>query len=87
MILPLHIAIAVASLLLAGYGLLFPSRAKLIVNYVMIGLTLGTGTALIITSPEHMTTGCVAGCIYSVIMVAGAVVLRRRVLHAEAARA
>lgn len=86
MILLLHIAIAVASLLLAAYSLFSPSRAKLFLNYGMIAATLGTGGYLIVMSPAHMTQGCAVGLFYTLIMIAASVALRRKIAQAEGAR-
>ena len=64
MILPIHIIIAVSSLFYTGYIFFFPSKSKLQVAYVWVGLTLFTGFYLVLSKPAHLTQTCVTGLVY-----------------------
>lgn len=64
MILTAHIVIAIASLILAVYALFAPTRRKLTVSYVLIALTVISGTYMIVVAPAHMMQACVSGLVY-----------------------
>lgn len=81
MILLLHIAIAIASLIAAAYGFFYPSKTKLTINIFMIAATLISGTVLILSAPAHMTEGCMAGLFYTLVMVAATVASRRKLMR------
>jgi hypothetical protein len=71
MILPLHILIALASVVFTSYVFFVPSKLKLQISYALVGLTLASGTVLVVTSPAHMLQACVSGIVYvSVVSVA-----------------
>lgn len=82
MILALHIVIAVFSLVFAAYGFFSPSKTKLTINYILIALTLTTGSYLVVLAPAHMTEGCMIGLFYTLVMVVATVAARRK-LQAE----
>lgn len=84
MILALHIVIAVFSLVFAAYGFFAPSKTKLSVNYVLLVLTLVSGSYLVVSAPAHMTEGCMMGLFYTLIMI-GASIATKRKLQAERA--
>ncbi|MDO8335969.1 MAG: hypothetical protein Q7T74_04300 [Candidatus Saccharibacteria bacterium] len=65
MILLTHIVIALASVIYASYTLYVPSKAKLDVSYVLILLTLLSGSYLTVTTPSHMLQACASGLVYS----------------------
>jgi hypothetical protein len=64
MILLAHIIIAFTSLLVAGYAWFAPSRHTMRLSYVMVALTLISGTYLVWTAPAHLAQACTSGLIY-----------------------
>lgn len=64
MILLLHIAIAIASVVYTGYVYASPSRNKLRASYALVALTVASGTWLIIANPAHMVQSCLSGLLY-----------------------
>lgn len=78
MILLLHIGIAILSMLVAGIAFLAPSRTKIQVSYILMALTLGTGTYLVVMAPAHMVQACTIGVGYLAITATATVFARRK---------
>ncbi|HXH27343.1 MAG TPA: hypothetical protein VNG90_05600 [Candidatus Acidoferrum sp.] len=64
MILILHIIIAISSIGYASYTLLRPSLRKFLVNYGLLGLTLGSGTYLTFSLHASLLRVCMTGLVY-----------------------
>lgn len=64
MVLSLHIIIALLSILFSSYMLFRPTKHGLRLSYILITLTLASGTTLVATAPAHMPQACVSGIIY-----------------------
>jgi hypothetical protein len=64
MVLLLHIAIALLSIIYTAYVYFAPSRAKLRGSYALVALTVASGTWLIIANPTHMVQSCITGLLY-----------------------
>ena len=64
MILLAHIAIAVSSLLFAGFVSFAPSVGRLRASYVLIGLTLTSGIYLVASTHAALLTACTSGLLY-----------------------
>ncbi len=80
MILAAHILIALTSLILALYTLFVPTHRKLLISYILIALTVVSGTYMIIASPSRMAQACVSGLVYlSVVFVMIALARRKLV--------
>ena len=81
--LALHVVIALASLVAAGYVLARPSQNILHLNYSLIASTIMSGVALVFFgySAIHI---CVAGIIYSTIAVAMATLAQKRLASSGA---
>jgi len=77
-VLIIHIVIAVSSLAAAGLAWLKPSRAKLRTSYVLVALTVATGTYLAVALPGHLTQTCVTGLTYLAIAFTGIAAAQRR---------
>ncbi len=69
MILLLHIITALTSLALTSYTLIRPSKLKLNVSYGLVSLTLASGTYLVIATHSNLTPSCLAGLIYTSIVL------------------
>lgn len=78
MMLILHIAIALSSVLYTGLLYMRPTALKFKVSYALVGLTVGTGTWLTVANPSHLMQSCAAGLIYLAIVFAGMAVSRRK---------
>lgn len=78
MILPFHILIALASVGYTTFLYLKPTKGKLFTSYTLVGLTLTSGTYLVITNPAHLASACVTGLIYTGFTLAGIVSARRK---------
>lgn len=64
MIVLVHVLIALSSLVYSGYLLVNPLRGRFAVAYGLIGLTLISGTYLVISTHTPLTGACVAGLSY-----------------------
>lgn len=78
MILIFHIFIALFSVFYTGFVYLFPSKKKLNVSYVMVALTIASGTYLVLVNMSHMVSACITGLIYLGIVGAGLISARRK---------
>lgn len=68
MILPLHIAVALASVIYTAYLYYSPTQPKFRVTYVLVGLTVASGTILVLSNPAHMVQACISGLVYLAII-------------------
>lgn len=64
MIILLHVAFALSSLVFTTYLYYSPSRAKLRASYALVAGTLLSGTYLIATTPTHILSTCESGLFY-----------------------
>jgi hypothetical protein len=64
MILPLHILIAVASIIFTAYVYLSPSKRKLSASYALVALTIATGTVLVFQNQAYMLQACMSGLFF-----------------------
>lgn len=78
----LHILIALSSLATTTSLAIWPSARKMKLSMVLIGLTLATGTYLVISLHTSMLRACATGLIYLAIALTGVVVGQRRLAHA-----
>lgn len=78
MILILHIVIALSSLLYTTYAFFLPSARKLQVSYGLVGLTLASGTFLVIRNPAHLLQSCTTGFLYLAIVTVGIITARHK---------
>lgn len=63
---------------LATYALFVPSAARLYANYALIGLTVGSGTYLVVSKPAHMLETCTMGLLYLGFTLVATFVTRRK---------
>lgn len=82
MILPLHIAIALTSVVYTALVYFAPSEGKLKVSYTLVVLTVASGTWLVVANPAHMVQSCISGLVYLGVMFFG-IALARHKLAAE----
>jgi len=84
MILPIHIIIALASVIFTSYVFLSPTQKKLRATYGLIGLTLASGIALVVTSPAHIIQACVSGLVYVCLVTIATVAARLKLARMSA---
>lgn len=77
MILVPHIVIALISIVVSAYLMFRPQQSLLKVSYVLIGLTLATGTVLILNGANILHT-CLSGLVYCLVVAGATEVARRR---------
>lgn len=82
MILLLHIAIALSSLVVTALAYVSPKQPLLYTSYALVALTISSGTFIAISSPAHMVQACVSGLIYTAVVLAGIVAVRRKLATA-----
>lgn len=78
----LHIAVALTSLLQTSYMLVAPSKWGLRVSYALMGLTLSSGTYLIVSTGTHMLEACLMGVLYTGFVAFGIVRTQRALAKA-----
>lgn len=83
MLLLTHVVIALASVVLTGLAYIQPSQAKLHSSYALVGLTLASGTALVITTHSALLSSCMTGLFYLGIVLSGIVAARRKLASEE----
>jgi hypothetical protein len=76
MALIIHIIIAVSSIAFTSLLFITPSAVKFRVNYLLIGLTLTTGTYLVVSTNTAMLKACMSGLIYIGIVTLGTLAAR-----------
>ncbi len=78
MLLLTHIAIALSSLLFTTFLYFKPSQSKIYASYTLIGLTLGTGTVLILMHPASLSKTWMSGLVYFAITVTGTILASQK---------
>ena len=78
MIVTLHIIIALASIIAAGYALVRPTQKSLINSYTLMALTLASGVYLVVNAPAHMIEACTMGVSYLAIVTTMTFVARAK---------
>ncbi|HSX44083.1 MAG TPA: hypothetical protein VLE69_02185 [Candidatus Saccharimonadales bacterium] len=78
MLLITHLFIAFSSLVFTTYLYFSPSKAKFNVAYGLVGGTIVSGTALVITTHSPLLSSCVTGLVYLGIATFGIVASQRK---------
>jgi hypothetical protein len=82
MMLILHICIAISSILQTSYMLIAPSKIGLRISYALMGLTLTSGTYLIVSTGTHLLEACLMGVLYTGFVAYGIVRTQRTLVKA-----
>ena len=83
MILLTHVILALASLGLTTYAFFHPTRLTLRMSYLLVALTVASGTYLILLSPAHMLQTCTTGLLYLSVVALGILAARGRLIQAQ----
>jgi hypothetical protein len=71
MALILHIICALSSIGLTAYAFLFPSESKIKISQILMAMTLGSGTYLVLSTKANMVSACVSGIAYTLFVSFG----------------
>ncbi len=85
MILPLHIIIALSSLVLTFINVLRPTKARLHVAHTLIASTVLSGSLLILSTEVSLTRACVSGLIYIALAASGTLYSTRKLAFVRVA--
>ena len=83
MILPIHITIALLSVIYTAFVYFSPSKGKLRVSYSLVALTVATGTWLVVANPAHMVQSCITGLVYLGVIFFGIALARNKLANTE----
>lgn len=82
MVILIHVIIALSSIGIASFVYFQPSIKRLIVSYLFILATVGSGTYLLLSSPSNILKSCLVGLLYltvvSIVTIATHVRIQRR---------
>ena len=78
MLVLMHVAIAFSSILFTSYAYFAPSKAKLYASYGLVGLTLASGTYLVVSTRSNLVSACETGLIYLGIVCSGLFMAQRK---------
>jgi hypothetical protein len=59
-----HVIVALSSIVLTTYAFVAPTKRKIYTSYAFVGLTLATGTDLVITTHTALLSACITGLFY-----------------------
>ncbi len=76
MILPLHIIIALGSIIFTAFVFIKPSKPKFKVSYSLVALTLASGTYLVLSTGAPLLQSCITGLIYLAAIFVGILATR-----------
>jgi hypothetical protein len=78
-----HIIIALSSIIFTTFMFVAPSRNKLYASYGLVGLTLATGTDLVISTHSRLVSACISGLLYLGLVSIGIVATHYRLATAK----
>lgn len=78
MILVLHIVIALSSIAYTTFTYFTPSKNKLRISWMLVALTIASGTWLVISAHSALLQSCTTGLVYLTIVSAGIIAAQRR---------
>lgn len=80
----LHVIIALISVIYTAYIYFSPTHTKLRVSYALAGLTLASGTYLVVQHQAYLLHACVSGLIYLGAVFFGIALARRKLAASTA---
>jgi hypothetical protein len=81
MVLILHIVFALSSIALTTLAFFLPSSLKIKVSSYLVGLTLASGTYIVIAGHLSIKSVCLSGLLYVGFTISGLVLASRRLAH------
>jgi uncharacterized membrane protein YgdD (TMEM256/DUF423 family) len=83
MILPLHIVIALLSIIISIVAFFKPSQRKIVTSYIFAGMTVVSGTLLIILLNVSILHTCITGLGYLAVTMGATLLARRKLLATQ----
>ncbi len=83
MIILLHVLTALASMVYTSYLFIAPSKSKFKVAYSLVGLTLLSGTYLVVSRHSPLLQACTTGLVYLGAVSLGIVAAHRKLSQLE----
>jgi hypothetical protein len=83
MVLILHIAVALLSMVASGLAYFKPSHKKLHTSYSLVAATLVSGTYLVISSHSPLLESCLTGLLYLGIVFSGIIAAHYKLASQE----
>lgn len=80
MLLPLHITIAIISIVISGRGLFRPSRRILYSGYALVAGTLLSGIVLVMTTSTNLAHVCISGLAFIFANSVALYITRRKIM-------
>ena len=78
MLLIIHIALGLASIVITVLAFLKPSKTKIQTSTVLGALTLASGIGLIFLDPANWTRICLSGGVYLILVAAGIIAANQK---------
>lgn len=78
MLLLAHVLIALSSLVFTSYLFFAPAKRNFYISYGLVGLTLFSGTILVLSTHSPILASCVTGLVYIGVVLIGIVGARHR---------
>ncbi len=78
MVLLLHIVSALSSLVFSSYAYFQPSERLLRLSYGLVGITLASGTFLVLSQSVNILSVCLSGLLYIVVVAVSLVLARQK---------
>lgn len=82
MLLLIHVVIAITSIVFTTYLFFAPSKSAFYVSYGLVGLTLGSGTYLVLSAHAPILSSCITGLAYIGIVLFGLAAARHKLANA-----
>lgn len=79
----IHIIIALSSIVCTTYAFFSPPKTKLRTSYTLAGLTVASGTYLVVSQPTHIVQTCIEGLAYIAVVTTGLMAAHYRLARAE----
>lgn len=83
MLLVSHIAIALLSIAYTAFTFFIPSQTKIRISSWLVGLTLASGTLLVVSTHSGLVQACMTGLLYLGFNLAGIIAASRKLAAIE----
>ena len=79
----IHLAVALTSIIVTGSAVARPSRVRLRFSYLMVVLTIISGTFLVGATHSPMLSACISGLVFIGVSLIAIVIAQRRLVGNE----
>lgn len=81
MLIVLHVLVALSGLVASGLAYWRPSASRLGVSYTLVGLTLASGTYLVVASHSGLVGACFSGLLYLAVTLTATILGQRKLAY------